>query len=62
MEGLLMGFGNYDEDEHEKREEKMNIDTTDESLAESHNGEVTTEGGDDTGELLDRLADMKRSD
>lgn len=54
-----MGFGNYDEEEHEKREERLVIETTEETLAGQHEGEVTTEGGDDTNALLDQLKTIK---
>lgn len=54
-----MGFGAYDESEHENREDKKEIDTTDQKKDDGHNGEVTVEGGEDTGKLIDQLEETK---
>lgn len=54
-----MGFGNYDEQEHERREEKMDIDTAEPTSTADHEGTVTTEGSDDTDALLDQLDDIQ---
>lgn len=54
-----MGFGAYDEDEHENREGKKEINTTDQKKDEGHNGEVTVEGGENTDELIDQLEKTK---
>lgn len=54
-----MGFGAYDEEEHENREGKKNIETTDETKSDGHNGDVTVENGDDTDELLEQLQEVK---
>ncbi len=54
-----MGFGNYDDEEHEKRENRLHIETSEETLNNQHEGEVTTEGGDDTNALLDQLSDIQ---
>lgn len=54
-----MGFGSYDENEHENRERQLQIETSDETLGESHEGEVTLEGSDDTDALIERLQDFK---
>jgi hypothetical protein len=54
-----MGFGAYDEDEHENREEKKEIDTTDQKKDEGHGGEITVEGGENTDELIDKLEETK---
>lgn len=54
-----MGFGNYDNDEHQRREENMSIELSDEHTGGDHEGEVTTEGGDDTDELLTQLDEIR---
>ena len=54
-----MGFGAYDETEHENRENKKSIETTGETKDEGHNGKVTTEGGENTAELLSQLQETK---
>lgn len=54
-----MGFGSYDESEHENRENKKSIETTEETKDDGHNGEVTTEGAENTDELLSQLQETK---
>lgn len=54
-----MGFGNYDDDEHEKREERLSIETSEETFENQHKGTVTTEGSTDTDALLDQLNDIR---
>lgn len=54
-----MGFGSYDESEHETRENKKDIETTDVKTGSSHDGKVSTENADDTDELLSQLQDIK---
>ena len=54
-----MGFGAFDEDEQERREEKKEIETTDQIKDSGHNGDVSVEGSEDTDELLDQLQKTK---
>lgn len=54
-----MGFGAFDEDEQERREEKKEIETTDQIKDSGHNGDVSVEGSEDTDELLDQLQQTK---
>jgi len=54
-----MGFGAYDEDEHESREEKKDFEMTDEKKSDGHNGDVTVENGEDTDKLLNQLEKVK---
>lgn len=54
-----MGFGAYDEDEHENREDKKNIETSDEHKEDGYNGDITVEKGDNTTELLKNLQQLK---
>jgi hypothetical protein len=56
-----MGFGSYDESERENQADDADIDE-DEAVTvheNDHDGEVTVEGADSTGELVDRLQDLK---
>ncbi|MBP1922436.1 hypothetical protein J2751_001446 [Halorubrum alkaliphilum] len=57
-----MGFGSYDESEQGGQE----VDTDDEDAVNvhehEHDGDVSVEGGDDTDELVGRLAAMKDDD
>lgn len=54
-----MRFGNYDEQEHKKREAKLKIDMSEETSNAQHDGKITTEGGEDTDALLEHLATLK---
>lgn len=54
-----MGFGAYDEDEQERREEKKEIETSEQTKDSGHNGNVSVEGGEDTDALLDQLQQTK---
>lgn len=54
-----MGFGSYDESEHETRESKKDIETNSVKSGSTHDGEVSTENADDTDELLNQLQDIK---
>lgn len=54
-----MGFGAYDEEEHERREGRSEIDINSEPIDGVHDGEMTTEGGEDTTALLDQLDEIK---
>lgn len=55
----IMGFGAYDEDEHENREDKKNIETSDEHKKDGYNGDITVEKADNTTELLKNLQQLK---
>lgn len=55
-----MGFGSYDESE----QQNQSVDTDDDSEGltvheHDHDGDVSVEPGASTGDLVDRLADMK---
>lgn len=55
-----MGFGNYDETEHEKKNKStsdMDIGET-RSAEEEHKSKIQVEGADDTESLIQRLQDM----
>lgn len=54
-----MGFGSYDESEHEHREEKKDVDTETEHTRATHNGEVTHTEDTDVDEMLDKLDEIK---
>lgn len=58
-----MGFGSYDESEQQNQD----VETDDDSEGvtvhdDDHEGEVNFETGASTGDLVDRLADIKDSD
>jgi len=48
-----MGFGSYDESEHEHREEKKDINTNPETTRSTHNGEISHAENSDVDDLLD---------
>lgn len=54
-----MGYGEFDEDEYARFEEMTSFETGEGVLTGQHNGELRTEGGDDTNALIERLEDMK---
>jgi hypothetical protein len=54
-----MGYGEFDEDEYARFEEMMSFETSEEVLTGQHNGQLRTEGGDDTNALIERLKEMK---
>jgi hypothetical protein len=54
-----MGYGEFDEDEYARFDEMLSFDLTDEVLNGQHDGEMRTEGAEDTAALLDRLESMK---
>ena len=55
-----MGYGEYDEDEYVRFEEMASSFKTDEEpLAGQHDGEIRTEGGEDTTALIERLDEMR---
>lgn len=55
-----MSMGAYDEDEHERREEKTNnVEVTDDDTRTTYDGSVEFDSGDSTEELLDQFEQMK---
>jgi hypothetical protein len=57
-----MGFGSYDESEHEKQDHKTDFDDDGVSTAESeHDGDVEFEFTASNDELLDRLEEIKEN-
>jgi hypothetical protein len=55
-----MSMGAYDEDEHERREEKTNnVEVSDDDTRTTYDGSVEFDSGDSTEELLDQFEQMK---
>ncbi len=55
-----MAMGDYDEDEHERRERKTNhIDTDFDDDRETYRGKIEFDSGESTEELLDQFNDIK---
>jgi hypothetical protein len=55
-----MSMGAYDEDEHERREEKTNnVEVADDDTRTTYDGSVEFDSGDSTEELLDQFEQMK---
>ena len=54
-----MGYGEYDEDEYARFEEMATFETDEEPLAGQHEGQLRTEGGEDTTALIERLDEMR---
>lgn len=57
-----MGFGSFDEDERERREEKKKINDEGELTKPDHNGTVSLEDETDTDTLLDTYEDIDKDD
>ena len=58
-----MGFGSYDESEHEHREEKKDVNTQTETSRATHNGEVKYAEDSNVDDLLDIYTeDVKQAD
>jgi len=53
-----MGFGSYDESEHEHREEKKDVNAETEHTRKEHNGDVSLDGDNDVDDLLDTFEDI----
>jgi hypothetical protein len=57
-----MSIGAYDEDEHERREQKTStVDASFDDERTSYNGEVEYDSGDSAEELLDQFKQMQSS-
>lgn len=55
-----MSMGAYDEDEHERREQKNNsVDVSDEDTRTSYDGSVEFDAGDSADDLLDQFKRIK---
>jgi len=54
-----MSMGAYDEDEHERREEKHSVEVSDDDTRSTYEGSVEFDSGDSTEELLDKFEQMK---
>ncbi|WP_255151710.1 DUF5786 family protein [Halorarius halobius] len=55
-----MSMGAYDEDEHERREQKTSsVDVSDDDDRTQYRGEVEYDSGDSTEELLDQFKQIK---
>ncbi len=55
-----MGFGSYDESEQQTQDLEEDDSSEGVSIEENkHDGEVSFEGGASTGDLVDRLQDIK---
>jgi len=54
-----MGYGEYDEDEYARFEEITSFETDEKPLAGQHDGQLRTEGGEDTTALIERLDEMR---
>lgn len=54
-----MGMGAYDEDEHERRVQKSQIDAEFDDDRSEYKGTLTYESGDSTEALLDRFQELK---
>nr|WP_284033207.1 DUF5786 family protein [Halobaculum sp. DT31] len=52
-------MGAYDEDEHERREEKARLDTEFAEERSEYRGRVTYDSGDSTEALLDQFKTIK---
>ncbi|MFD1643816.1 hypothetical protein DJ71_21180 [Halorubrum sp. E3] len=58
-----MGMGNFDEQEHERREKKLSeIESDSEEQPTEYQGQITFDTEDTTEALLDRLKEMKSKD
>ncbi|UHQ98092.1 DUF5786 family protein (plasmid) [Natrinema zhouii] len=58
-----MGMGNFDEQEHERREKKLSeIESDSEEQPREYRGQMTFETEDSMEVLLDRLKEMKSRD
>ena len=57
-----MAMGDYDEDEHERRERKTSfIETDDAELRSDYHGKLVYDSGDSAEELLARFNEIKSS-
>lgn len=55
-----MSMGDYDEDEHERREAKNNnVEVADDDTRTTYDGSVEFDAGDSTEELLDQFQQMQ---
>ncbi len=54
-----MGMGNYDEAEHERREQKTQVDGDFAEERSEYRGRVTYDTGDSTEDLLDQFKSIK---
>ena len=57
-----MGFGAYDESEHEQREDNKEIDTDQNSTRTTHNGTVSHGEESDVDEMLDKFEEIKEQE
>jgi len=58
-----MSMGAYDEDEHQRREEKTSsVDASFDDDRTQYEGEVEYDAGDDTDALLDQFKEIKSSE
>ncbi len=55
----IMGMGAYDEDEHERRVKKSQVDAEFDDDREVYQGTLTYESGDSAEELLDQFRELK---
>ena len=56
---VAMSMGAYDEDEHERREEKQSVEVSEDDTRSTYEGSVEFDSGDSTEELLDQFDQMK---
>ena len=56
---VAMSMGAYDEDEHERREEKHSVEVSEDDTRSTYEGSVEFDSGDSTEELLDQFDQMK---
>lgn len=54
-----MSMGAYDEDEHERREQKAQVDTEFAEERNEYHGELSYDSGDSAEALLDQFRKMK---
>ncbi|WP_435062047.1 DUF5786 family protein [Halobaculum sp. EA56] len=54
-----MGMGNFDEDEHERREAKTRVDGDFSEARSEYRGRITYDSGESAEALLDQFRSMK---